>query len=50
MEEKRQNLINFYNVYISLVLKNIPKEKQKDYFYTKKEIEEKLKSGKLKFI
>jgi len=50
MEEKKQNLKNFYDVYISIVMKYIPKDKQKEYFYTKKEIEEKLKSGKLKFI
>lgn len=50
MEEKKQNLKNFYNVYISLVMKYIPKSKQKEYFYTKKEMDEKLKNGKLKFI
>ncbi len=50
MEEKKQNLKNFYDVYISLVMKYIPKSKQKEYFYTKKEVNEKIKNGKLKFI
>lgn len=50
LEEKKVNLKNFYLTWINLVQKNIPIEKQKEYFLTRKELKEKIERGELKLI
>ena len=50
LEEKKVNLKNFYLTWINLVQKNIPIEKQKEFFLNRKELKEKIERGELKLI